>query len=122
MGAPIRVDDHLWGVMIAAARNGRLPRNVEARLAAFTELVGTAISNAETKAQLIVSRARIVGTADATRRRIERDLHDGVQQHLISLTLTLRTAQAAAPPAARELAERLDKRDRWDGQRHRRAA
>jgi signal transduction histidine kinase len=109
VGAPIRVDDHLWGVMIAAARNGRLPRNVEARLAAFTELVGTAISNAEAKAQLIVSRARIVGTADATRRRIERDLHDGVQQHLISLTLTLRTAQAAAPPAARELADRLDK-------------
>ena len=108
VGAPIRVDDRLWGVMIAAARNERLPRNVEARLAAFTELVGTAISNAETRAQLIVSRARIVGTADATRRRIERDLHDGVQQHLISLTLTLRTAQAAAPPAARELAERLD--------------
>jgi signal transduction histidine kinase len=109
VGAPIRVDDHLWGVMIAGARRGRLPRNVEARLAAFTELVGTAISNAETKAQLIVSRARIVGTADVTRRRIERDLHDGVQQHLISLTLILRTAQAAAPPAARELAERLDK-------------
>jgi signal transduction histidine kinase len=107
-GAPIRVDDRLWGVMIAAARVERLPRNVEAGLAAFTELVGTAISNAETKAQLIVSRARIVGTADATRRRIERDLHDGVQQHLISLALTLRTAQAAAPPAARELAGRLD--------------
>jgi signal transduction histidine kinase len=109
VGAPIRVDDHLWGVMMAAARNGRLPRNVEAKLAAFTELVGTAISNAETRAQLIVSRARVVGTADATRRRIERDLHDGVQQHLISLTLNLRTAQAAARPAARALVERLDK-------------
>ncbi len=109
VGAPIRVDDHLWDVMIAGARNGRLPRNVEARLTAFTELVGTAISNAETKTQLIVTRARVVGTADVTRRRIERDLHDGVQQHLISLTLILQTAQAAAPPAARELAERLDK-------------
>jgi signal transduction histidine kinase len=53
-------------------------------------------------------RARIVRTADATRRRIERDLHDSVQQHLISLALTLRTAQVAAPPAACELAERLD--------------
>ena len=94
--------------MIAAACDERLPLTVEARLAVFTELVGTAISNAETKAQLIVSRARIVRTADATRRRIERDLHDSVQQHLISLALTLRTAQVAAPPAARELAERLD--------------
>jgi GAF domain-containing protein len=97
VGAPIRVDDRLWGVMIAAARDERLPQNVEARLAAFTELVGTAISNAETKAQLIVSRARIIGTADATRRRIERDLHDGVQQHLISLALTLRTGRRRRP-------------------------
>jgi signal transduction histidine kinase len=74
----------------------------------FTQLGGTAISNAETRAQLIASRARIVRTADATRRRIERDLHDSVQQHLISLALTLRTARVAAPPAARELAEGLD--------------
>ena len=108
VGAPISVDDRPWGVMIAAACDERLPLTVEARLAVFTQLVGTAISNAETKAQLIVSRARIVRTADATRRRIERDLHDSVQQHLISLALTLRTAQVAAPPAARELAERLD--------------
>jgi signal transduction histidine kinase len=108
VGAPISVDDRPWGVMVAAACDERLPLTVEARLAVFTQLVGTAISNAETKAQLIVSRARIVRTADATRRRIERDLHDSVQQHLISLALTLRTAQVAAPPAARELAERLD--------------
>ena len=108
VGAPISVDDHPWGVMVAAACEERLPLTVEARLAVFTQLVGTAISNAETKAQLIVSRARIVRTADATRRRIERNLHDSVQQHLISLALRLRTAQAAAPPAACELAERLD--------------
>jgi signal transduction histidine kinase len=108
VSAPISVDDRPWGVMIAEACDERLPPTAEARLAVFTELVGTAISNAETKAQLIVSRARIVATADATRRRIERDLHDSVQQHLISLALTLRTAQVAAPPAARELAERLD--------------
>jgi signal transduction histidine kinase len=108
VGAPISVDDRPWGVMVAAACDERLRPTVEARLAVFAELVGTAISNAETKAQLIGSRARIVATADATRRRIERDLHDGVQQHLISLALTLRTAQVAAPPAARELARRLD--------------
>jgi signal transduction histidine kinase len=108
VSAPISVDDRPWGVMVVATCDERLRPTVEARLAVITELVGTAISNAETKAQLIGSRARIVTTADATRRHIERDLHDGVQQHLISLALTLRTAQVAAPPEARELARRLD--------------
>ncbi|HET6944352.1 MAG TPA: histidine kinase, partial [Gaiellaceae bacterium] len=48
-------------------------------------------------------RARIVATADATRRRIERDLHDGAQQQLVSLALELRAAQARTPPELREL-------------------
>jgi signal transduction histidine kinase len=60
--------------------------------------VATAIANAESRAELAASRARIVATADATRRRIERDLHDGAQQQLVSLALELRAAQAAAPP------------------------
>ncbi|HEY2080514.1 MAG TPA: histidine kinase [Streptosporangiaceae bacterium] len=68
------------------------------RLAGFTDLAGTAIANAEARAALTASRARIVATADATRRRIERNLHDGAQQHLVSLALDLRAAQAAAPP------------------------
>ena len=63
----------------------------------FTELVATAIANAESRAELAASRARIVATADATRRRIERDLHDGAQQQLVSLALELRAAQAALP-------------------------
>ena len=63
----------------------------------FTELIATAIANAETRAELAASRARIVATADATRRRIERDLHDGAQQQLVSLALELRAAQAALP-------------------------
>ena len=84
VGSPIIVEDRLWGVMVAAARDEPLPVETEARLAGFTELVATAIANAESKAQLIVSRARIVATADATRHRIERDLHDGAQQRLIS--------------------------------------
>ena len=80
-----------------------LPPDTEARLADFTDLVATAIANAESRAQLAASRARIVATADATRRRIERDLHDGAQQRLVSLTLELRTAQAAVPPELAEL-------------------
>jgi signal transduction histidine kinase len=93
--------------MIAAACDERLPLTVEARLAVFTRSSAPR-SPTPDEVQLDNSRARIVAAADETRRRIERDLHDSVQQHLISLALTLRTAQVAAPPAARELAERLD--------------
>jgi PAS domain S-box-containing protein len=49
------------------------------------------------------SRARIVAAADEARRRIERDLHDGIQQRLIWLGLQLRAAQATVPPHLGEL-------------------
>src|SRR5439155_1671968 len=74
-----------------------LPADTEARLASFTELVATAIANAESRAELKASRARIVAAADETRRRIERDLHDGIPQPLVSLQLPMRAAQAAVP-------------------------
>jgi signal transduction histidine kinase len=51
---------------------------------------------------------RVVATADATRRRIERDLHDGAQQRLVSLALQLRAAQAAVPSGTGELVQQLD--------------
>ena len=105
-GVPISVEGRLWGV-IGIASGHELPPGTEARLAGFTELVATAIANAETQAALTASRARIVATTDQTRRRIERDLHDGAQQRLISLALQLREAQAALP-AASELAQRLE--------------
>jgi signal transduction histidine kinase len=98
VGVPVRVEGRLWGVMAVESRAGPLPAGTEARLAGFTDLAGTAIANAEARAALTASRARIVATADATRRRIERNLHDGAQQHLVSLALDLRAAQAAAPP------------------------
>jgi signal transduction histidine kinase len=108
VGVPISVEGRLWGAMIAESRVGPLPAGTEARLAGFTELVATAIANAEAQAALTASRARIVAAADATRRRIERDLHDGAQQRLVSLALHLRAAQAAAPPGASELVQQLD--------------
>jgi signal transduction histidine kinase len=49
-----------------------------------------------------------VAAADATRRRIERDLHDGAQQRLVSLVLQLRAAQADVPSGADQLSARLD--------------
>jgi GAF domain-containing protein len=106
VAAPITVEGRLWGLVSVGSKRAPLPRGAEARLAGFTELAATAIANAEAQAALTASRARIVATADQTRRRIERDLHDGAQQRLVSLALQLREVQAAAPPGAGELAER----------------
>jgi signal transduction histidine kinase len=75
-----------------------LPIGTELRLAKFTELVATAIANADSRANLTASRARIVAAADEARRRIERDLHDGAQQRLVSLALELREVVASMPP------------------------
>jgi signal transduction histidine kinase len=94
VGAPILVEGRLWGVLLAGSATP-LPASTEARLADFAELAAVAISNAGTRAALAGSRARIVTAADETRRRIERDLHDGIQQRLVSLGLELRDAQFA---------------------------
>jgi GAF domain-containing protein len=110
VGAPISVEGRLWGVIsVASNRDEPLPADTEARLAGFTELVATAIADAEAQDALTASRARIVATADATRRRIERDLHDGAQQRLVSLALHLNsTVRAAVPPEADQLNAQLD--------------
>ena len=98
VGVPVVVDGALWGVMAVGTREPEpLPADLEDRLAKFTELLATAIANAEGRAEVDASRARIVATADATRRRIERDLHDGAQQQLVWLALALRAAQATVP-------------------------
>jgi signal transduction histidine kinase len=97
-GAPILVEGRIWGVMVVGAVRGRrLPADIGVRLASFTELLATAIANAESRAELAASRARVVAAADETRRRIERDLHDGTQQRLVSLALELRAAEARLP-------------------------
>ncbi|ODR05358.1 histidine kinase [Mycobacterium sherrisii] len=97
-GAPIMVQGRLWGVAVVGSGPAEvLPRDAEQRVGEFTELVATAIANAEARAALGASRARIVTAADQARRRIERDLHDGAQQRLISLTLQLRSIEAEIP-------------------------
>jgi signal transduction histidine kinase len=109
VGAPIGVEGRLWGVMsVLSTRDEPLSADTEARLAAFTELVATAIANAEAHAALAASRARIVAAADAARRRIENDLHDGVQRRLDALALQIHAAQAAVPHGADELSRELD--------------
>lgn len=103
VGVPVVVDGDFWGVMAVGSRDTEpLPADFEGRLAKFTELLATAIANAEGRAELDASRARILATADATRRRIERDLHDGAQQQLVWLALALRATQATVPDELEE--------------------
>jgi signal transduction histidine kinase len=110
VGTPIVVEGNLWGVVIAGSTLEQpMPADTEARLASFTELVATAIANAESRAALAASRARVVAAADEARRRIERDLHDGAQQRLVTLGLELRAAQAAVPQELGELRGELSR-------------
>ena len=99
-GAPIIVDGTVWGLVTIASTDGPLPDQTEDRLAEFTELVGTAIANAQSRTELSASRARIVAAADETRRRIERDLHDGIQQRLVSLALKAQMIGTMTPRPA----------------------
>jgi signal transduction histidine kinase len=110
VGVPIDVEGRLWGVVtVGSTRERTLPPDTEVRLYGFARLVATAIANAEAQKALTASRLRIVAAADDARRRIERDLHDGVQQRLVSLALYLRsTMRAAVPPEADDLAAQLD--------------
>jgi signal transduction histidine kinase len=87
--------------MIGASWRGdnQPPADAEERLAQFAELLATAVSNAVMRTELAASRARVIAAADESRRRIERDLHDGAQQRLVTLAVALQRAQARIPSA-----------------------
>jgi signal transduction histidine kinase len=96
VSAPITVDGRIWGaVIVATASDERMPPETETRLSEFADLVALALSSASTRQELIESRARIVHAGDEARRKLERDLHDGAQQRLVSLALSLRVASDA---------------------------
>jgi signal transduction histidine kinase len=114
VGAPITVEGRLWGAMSAFSKADEpLPSGIELRLADFTDLVGTAIANTQARADLTASRARVVAATDNIRRRIERDLHDGTQQWLVSLALEVRNAQASVLDTQPQL--KIDLADIADG-------
>jgi signal transduction histidine kinase len=94
VGMPILVDGRLWGMIAAGSGDGPPPDGIEQRMTEFTDLVATAVANAQNRAELVASRARIVAATDAARRHIERDLHDGVEQRLLRLVVRLRSAAA----------------------------
>lgn len=108
VACPIVVDDRLWGTMTALYLGAEPPEEeTEDRMGEFVDLVNCAITQAKTRGELISSRARLVTSADATRRRIERDLHDGPQQHLVSLALRLRDTEHLVPSEEHEIRQRL---------------
>lgn len=104
VGVPIVVEGSIWGFMVAGGRPDRpIPTDTEERLARFTELVATAVSNATMRGELVASRARVIAAGDDARRRIERDLHDGAQQQLVTLALAMRSTEGRIPTGQEQL-------------------
>jgi signal transduction histidine kinase/PAS domain-containing protein len=107
VAAPITLSGAPWGVVTASlAPPHRFWRGAEERLEAFTRLVSLALANEEARAQLAASRARLVTAGDEERRRLERNLHDGAQQRLVALSLSLRLAHgklASDPHGTQEI-------------------
>jgi signal transduction histidine kinase len=97
VGIPIVVEGRLWGGLAAGSRRGPFLADTEPRMADFAELVGIAIANAQHRAEVAASRARVVAASDEARRRIERNLHDGAQQRLVSMGFELRLTEASVP-------------------------
>jgi signal transduction histidine kinase len=107
VAAPVTVGGRLWGVLAAAATSDEgLPEGLERRLCDFAELCAQALANADAYEKLAASRARLVEVGDAERKRLERNLHDGAQQRLVSVALGLSMVAPkleSDPRAAREL-------------------
>jgi signal transduction histidine kinase len=101
--APVIINGSLHAVL-AASRPGpeTFPEGTETRLRSFADLAAQSIANARAQAEVRATRARIVRASDETRRRLERNLHDGAQQRLVSLSVLLRLATAKLPEAADE--------------------
>ncbi len=93
VGAPIVVEGRVWGVVVVSSSSEALPADTERRLVDFTELVATAIANADGRAQLDASRVRLLTAGDDARRHIVRDLHDGAQQRIVNTIVALKLAQ-----------------------------
>ena len=107
VAAPVNVGGRIWGVLAAAsATDDPLPDGIEQRLCDFADLVAQALANADAYEKLAASRARLVEVGDAERQRLERNLHDGAQQRLVSVALGLNMVGARLekdPAAAREM-------------------
>lgn len=95
VAVPVTVEGQVWGALTVTSPNPPLPADLEDRLNPFAELAAVAIVNADNKSKLTASRARVVATADETRRRVQRDVHDGAQQRLVHTIIALKLARDA---------------------------
>ena len=96
LSVPVTVDQRIWGALNTSTSGPPPPEGVEVRLMQFAEMAAVAIAGAESRADLIASRARIVAAGDEARHRLQRDVHDGAQQRLVHAIIALKLARAAA--------------------------
>jgi signal transduction histidine kinase len=120
IAAPVIISRLLFGALTASRdSDDPFPAGAEVRLRSFADLAAQSIANDRAQAELRSSRARIVRTADEARLRLERNLHDGAQQRLVSISLALRlveqmlepdpaTARVVLREASTELSEALE--------------
>ncbi len=100
IAAPVIVTANLLGALVAVKPIGKaFPVEAEIRLRSFGDLVAQSIANEQAQAEMRASRARIVRAADEARQKLERNLHDGAQQRLVSVSISLRLATAKLPAA-----------------------
>ena len=103
IAAPVIITGTLLGALLALRPTGNpFPAGAEIRLRSFGDLLAQSIANEQAQEEMRASRARIVQAADEARRKLERNLHDGAQQRLVSVSLTLRIASAKLPDAPEE--------------------
>jgi signal transduction histidine kinase len=99
---PVRRAASMAGRLAGGDLSARLPEHGVGEIGVLERSFNTMAGSLQvSRAELAASRARIVAAGDQARRRIERDLHDGIQQRLVSMTLELRAAEANAPPELR---------------------
>jgi signal transduction histidine kinase len=110
IAAPVIVNAELRAALTALRPDGSpFPAGAEIRLRSFADLVAQSIANAEAHEEMRASRARIVKAADAAREKLERNLHDGAQQRLVSVSLTLRLALTRFDSDAQDARELVTK-------------
>jgi signal transduction histidine kinase len=108
MVRPLRLAAALAGRLAAGDLGARLPERGVGEIGVLERSLNTVAGSLERgRAELAGSRARVVTAGDRARRKIERDLHDGTQQRLVSLLLELRSAEAAVPADQPELRAQL---------------
>ncbi len=100
VAVPIVVEGRIWGALASTSAGSPLPPGTEDRLTAFAETTAASIANAEYREKLTASRARVVATADETRRRLQRDVHDSAQQRLVHTVIALKLAKQALAAGA----------------------